>query len=244
MIYNPLKKSLIKNYSVYLFQCANNAKISLPSIARYLQETAWYHAEDCGAGYHNLKPKGVLWILSSLKIKMQKYPEWGENIQVHTWGKKYQDLIATRDFEILDPAGRIYGLASSAWLLVNSKTHRPHRIQEEFRLIPENAKDTGLSIEKINTRGDFRLWNKRNVLFSDIDIYNHVNNTRYIEWCIDAAYDITDNQTFNVKEITIRFINECLYADIIDILYRKEDGEIIFKGSKNDHDVFHAQISL
>ncbi len=244
MIYDLSKISLIKNYSVYSFQCDNNAIISLPSIARYLQETAWYHAEDCGAGYHNLKPKGVLWILSSLKIKMHKYPEWGETIHVHTWGKKYQNLIATRDFEILNPAGRIYGLASSAWLLVNSKTHRPQRIQEEFRLIPENKKDTGLLIGKINTRGDFRLWNKRNVLFSDIDIYNHVNNTRYIEWCIDAAYDIKDLHKLNVKEITIRFIAECIYGDTIDILYKIEDNYILFKGSKNDHDVFHAQLSL
>ena len=237
-----MDKSLVKHFKVHSFQCDNKAKLSIPSVARFLQETAWEHAENCGAGYHNLKPKGVLWILSALKIKMYDYPGWDDNLKIHTWGRKYQSLFAFRDFELFDPDQKLKGVATSSWLLVNSETHRPQRITSEYRLIPEVNENTGLEIEKIDNNGDFTLCTNRKVVFSDIDLYGHVNNARYIEWCIDALYDIQLNSDLRVKMMNIHFVSESFYGDFIDIYFLEKGDKIIFKGLKDDKEVFIAQL--
>ena len=40
-------------------------------------------------------------------------------------------------------------------------------------------------LEKIILPEDMTLLRRHKVLFSDLDIVGHVNNVKYIEWCLD-----------------------------------------------------------
>jgi acyl-ACP thioesterase len=217
-------------YPVFSFQCGKNSKISLTSIAQYLQEIAWRHAEHCGAGYHNLLPKGMIWILSGLKIRVINYPVWGETITVNTWGKAYENIFAYRDFIIRDSSNREVVLGSSAWLLVNSGNHRPLRITPELRFVPENPKDAGIGKpNRINLSEELTIKREIRAVSSDIDVYNHVNNTRYIGWCLDAAEELFC-ENLEPEDFEIQFISETLHGNRLIISYQRNGNTFSFSG--------------
>lgn len=217
------------------------------SIAKYLQEIAWEHAENCGAGYHSLLPRNLLWILYGLKIEINQFPEWNDDLIIETWGKKYEKLFAYRDFEI-----RIEGRAepcikaTSSWLLVDSVTHRPQRITPELHKIPALGKDAlpekPGTIDSFHTQDGAGL---RKVVFSDIDIYNHVNNTSYIQYCIDASPGLQANAG-NIASFDIRFIQESHLGDELLIKYCHSGQKILFFGenTRTGKEVFRACAGL
>ena len=94
---------------------------------------------------------------------------------------------------------------------------------------------------KIEMPGATQAWDRRNVLYSDLDIIRHVNNVKYMEWCIDVA--MRDQETNReIREFEINFMQEALLGDTIQIsgtmdhlgdsffvADRKEDGREIFR---------------
>lgn len=230
---------------IYSFLCNREGRMSLPYMARFLQEIAWRHAEYCGAGYHNLLPKGMMWVLSGLRMVIKDYPSWGEKLQCITWGKSYKGLYAYRDFEMFSD-GRCCLLAGSSWLLVNALSHRPLRIVEELQFVPENQRESGAGdpgrIEMPS--GEERLRTVE-VVYSDLDVYRHVNNTRYIEWCVDTLHwNGTDPD--KVKEFEIQFLAETLDGQSLKIEILRQDQNFFFRGlnAGSGKEAFRAKAAL
>ncbi|WRK53301.1 thioesterase [Coprobacillaceae bacterium CR2/5/TPMF4] len=46
---------------------------------------------------------------------------------------------------------------------------------------------------------------KRQVLYSDVDVNQHMNNSRYIEWALDAiAMEVFDNKYFSEVSVFLK----------------------------------------
>lgn len=243
-----MNTSLTHHHTVRSYLCNNQAKLRLSSIAMFFQESAWEHAESCGAGYETLKPYGLLWILYGLKIEVNEFPSWNDKLRVDTWGKKYENLFAYRDFEIYSENGTSPIIkATSSWLLVDAETHRPTRITEELRKIPPNEKDA--IKEKPGAVNPGKEFNQpemiRPIHYSDLDIYNHVNNTRYIQFCIDASPEIQKNAD-KIRHFDIRFVQETRANETLRIRSRQSGNTFIFLGEKQEEgkEVFRAQVEL
>lgn len=241
------KSNWISNYRLHSFNCNNKGIIRLSSIAKYLQEIAWEHAEYCGAGYQSLLPENLLWILYGLKMEISEFPVWNDSLKIETWGKKYENLFAYRDFEIRDGDGQNPLIkATSSWLLVDAKSHRPRRITDRMHKIPalnKNAID--------NKPGEIEIFksykNTENikVVFSDIDIYNHVNNTSYIQYCINSSPEI-QSEIQEIRSFNIRFVQECHLGDELIIMHERQENNFHFSGKKkaNGKEVFRAEAEL
>jgi len=82
------------------------------------------------------------------------------------------------------------------------------------------------------------------VRFSDLDIVGHVNNVKYMEWCVDAA--LPDGiKTRAIEEFEINFLHEALLGDhvvlkgVADVVslgnalrisaIREEDGQEVIR---------------
>ena len=136
------------------------------------------------------------------------------------------------------------GVASTAWLILNIETHRlvrPKEALEHFKMIvhPEQVFENPL--DKIDVAGETRPLDIHTVVFSDLDIIGHVNNVKYIEWCIDSVTASSD-PGLDIREFEINFNQEALLGDEIDIrgqdfsekesrflATRKEDGKEIIR---------------
>ncbi len=241
------KSNWVSKYRVHSSNCNNKGIIRLSSIAKYLQEIAWEHAEHCGAGYHSLLPQGFLWILYGLKIEVSRFPVWNDSIEIETWGKKYENLFAYRDFEVKDKKTNNPVIkATSSWLMVDAKTHRPQRITGRMHKIPELEK---YALEEkpgeIKLLESYQNAQDIEVLFSDIDIYNHVNNTSYIQYCVNSSRELQENLE-EVKSFNIRFVQECHLGDELLIMHEREQNSFHFLGKKkkNGKEAFRAEVEL
>jgi len=75
------------------------------------------------------------------------------------------------------------------WAVFNTKTRRPETLalpHEHFEKFP-NDSATEKSYAKINLQQEFEKVAERTVLLSDLDIVNHANSVKYLEWCLDAV---------------------------------------------------------
>lgn len=144
-----------------------------------------------------------------MKIKIDKYPKWNNKIKIKTWPKALDRLFALRDFVVINEQGEEIIKATSYWLMLNIKRKRPIRISKKFKNFRymDNKHALQDKLTKLNMDYEFDKIIKEAVKYSDIDVNNHVNNARYIEWVFN---NININKLKNKKAKTIEahFLSE------------------------------------
>jgi acyl-ACP thioesterase len=223
-------------YKVHSYHSDRYGKLRINVIAGFLQESAWLHSNACGIGYKDLLSIGKMWILSGVKIKVNEYPSWGDELTLNTWGNDYEDPFAYRDFEIIDSIGNQVVCGSTSWLLINASNHRPNRITPEYQKIPRRGVSSGSGIpERIPAFSETGEVKSRIVINSDIDIYQHANNAKYVEWCFDLIpAEILDES--EISEITVNYLGESLLGN--EILFNCiPNGRISYGFSANNQSV-------
>lgn len=214
-------------YLVSFYEVDAKNKVFLPSLWKYLQETAWNHANRIGIGYLDLARNDHFWVLSRLAIDMDEYPGWGDKIQVKTWLLGNSRLFAFRNFSILKEDGRIIGGAKSAWVVLNLKSRKPQRIEpflKDLNPLPDqHGAETRL--DKLPAAGDPGSEAFFTVHYSDLDMHQHVNNARYIEWVLDS-YPFEMNQTHHISTFEINYLAESSCGDELSIRSERQRDSI------------------
>jgi len=207
----------------------------LTTMANFFQEVAYRHASELGLGYNDMKSRKTTWVLSRMRIHMKRYPAWNETIKLETWPSGAEGLFALRDFRVLDSEGEQIGMASTAWLILNIDTHRlirPKEMLDQFKMIIHDVQMFEMPLQKITSPGEAKLLDRHTVAYSDLDIVGHVNNVKYMEWCIDAVTS-ADNANREIREIEINFNHEALMGDRIDIAgYEDAGGDYYFTATR------------
>jgi len=235
------------HYKVHSYHSDRFGKLRINVIASFLQESAWLHSNACGIGYKDLLDIGKLWILSGLKIKVNEYPSWGDELTMNTWGNDYADPFAFRDFELLNSSGKQIISGSTSWLLINASNHRPNRITAEYQKIPRRGVSSGSGKpERLAALSETGIETIRKVNTSDIDIYQHVNNAKYVEYCADIVPREIWNEA-EPEEITINYLSESLPENELKFnMIQKDPLEFLFSGYNETlkRDVFRARFSF
>lgn len=211
-------------FRVGSFQVLPDGNISLTSLADFLQEIAWRHADSADFG-RNLSELNLMWVLSRLDIRMQKSPKWGEEIHAFTAGRGADKLFAFREFLILDANQEVLVSAMSSWLLLNTETKRPQRVETALpaHLFDPNQKPDWQP-EKIKIEGKEIYSEFLKVRYSDLDLNNHVNNTSYVLW----VENILRENNFAATQLLINYQAECVKGDEVKLsLWETESGRIV-----------------
>ena len=230
-------KVFTKEFIISSYDLNPKGQARLTSMANFFQEVAYHHASELGLGYDDMKSRKTTWALSRMRIHMKRYPVWNEKIRLETWPSGAERLFALRDFRVLDSKGEIIGMASTAWLILDIDTHRlirPKEMMEQFKLIVQDIQMFDKPLGKIIMPGETRLLQKHQVVFSDLDIVGHVNNVRFMEWCVDAA-TTNENADQEIRELEINFNHEALFGDCIHISgLEQAGGETYFVATREE----------
>lgn len=214
-------------YLVSFYEVDAKNRIILPNLWKYLQETAWNHANCIGIGYSDLSQNDFFWVLSRLTIDINEYPAWGDKIRVKTWLLESSRLFAFRDFSIMKEDGRIIGGAKSAWVVLNLKTRKPQRIEPFLRELNPLPDQHGAKtvLDKLPAPSAPNEETFFTVRYSDLDLNLHVNNSRYIEWILDS-YSFEMNQTHQISSLEINFLAESNCGDELSVQSERQHGSI------------------
>jgi acyl-ACP thioesterase len=224
-------------FKISSFDLNPSGQARLTTMASFFQEMAYHHAGELGLGYEDMKSRKLIWALSRMRIQMDRYPVWNEGIKLETWPSGAEKLFALRDFRVTDSQGAQMGRASTAWLILDLDSHRlirPKEIMEQFKVIIHDVQVFDTALDKISPKGQLRPLSEHRVAYSDLDIVGHVNNVRYMEWCIDA--DTTfENAHREICDFEINFNHEALMGDHILISgYKSEGGETFYQASRQE----------
>jgi len=212
------KSTWTDQYQVSWYDTDIYKKASLAAICNYLQETAWHHADHLDFGLRKGNEFEYIWALVRLLVKIEKFPAWTETIQVKTWHRGTEGLFAMRDFEILDSAGSRIGCATSQWFILDPVSRRPQQavVDREIMQLTRHEPVMKELPEKVQINGPVEFLSTEKARFAEIDMYMHVNNTRYVEWVLNAIPAEIHKHKF-ISSFTIEFLHETRLGDEVDI---------------------------
>jgi medium-chain acyl-[acyl-carrier-protein] hydrolase len=203
----------IRSFDVDLKQQA-----SLEALTRYFLDAAWNHAEALGVGFRRLADEHKFWVLSRMAIRVTRYPRWGDTVLLRTWPRGVKSLFAMRDFEISDSHGSLLVAGSSAWLVLDARSHRPQRIEKLTAGIPDLPARIALADElgKLPAPTNPTSNLATQVRYSDIDVNGHVNSARYIGWLVDS-YPLKFHREHHLTDLEINYIGELRGEDQLEV---------------------------
>jgi acyl-ACP thioesterase len=171
-----------------LADAAPSGRIRLDGLARWVQDLAYADVDDAQVADESV------WVVRRMRIRVERFPRFGEDVQALTFCSGYGRLWAERRVDFESDSGRVE--VTGVWVHVNPATRLPAPLPESFdRLWAESAQGRKVKarLRHPNPAGDERVgdWFFRR---SDADIAEHVNNAAYWEPIEEtlgdpAAYD-------------------------------------------------------
>ena len=213
-----------EKFTVRSYEMDVQGVASVPAICNYLQEVAGNHATELGVAVDHLFRKNMTWVLSRLHVKVFRFPFWREEIKIETWPSGRQNKFAIRDFLIFDQKHNILVKASSSWMIINLNTQKPIAMPEFMDAIrlPDRKRAIDDSFPKMSIPKNPNLERSFDVRLSDLDINQHVNNVKYIEWALESVpLDVWKEKI--LSELEISFRAETMYGEKITIKTERED---------------------
>lgn len=219
---NPL---LEHSFDIRSHEVDTHGRLRPVILLAYLQNAASEHATQLGISVRNLQTLGLTWVLSRMHISIVQYPRRGVTVLIRTWPVSREGLFSVRDFELLDGGGTVIGTATTSWAVLDLKSRRPVRISErlpDYPLRPTRSLEDSFATLPILEKSETRLCLP--VLRADLDLNQHVNNTVYAGWGLEAAPGrVADNCL--PMEIEIGFRAEAYYGDSIVSLCAAEQED-------------------
>lgn len=192
----------------------------------YMQEIAACHADEIGVGFRTLYSAGMMWVLSRLKLKIDRTPRLGETIEVMTYPSGFERLFATREFFFFDENGTEIASASSCWLLLDSSKFRPLKPAVSLPAqLPDNSmrKRNFIGLDKLNREEVFDPVDFP-VLESMIDVNRHMNNAHYVTHVFDWLAKKTASVP-ELSEIQVNFIASTAPGALLTASGKLENGK-------------------
>lgn len=208
----------------YETDAQNQLKIS--SVFNFMQVAAGLNANQLGFGYDQLTPKGYFWVLSRVILEWHGNVSFDEEIILETWPKGVEKLFATRDFRFYTGKGDCIGKATTAWLMMDANTGRPVMLNSNMFNLP--AYNIPPAIDelpgKIPEPSVVEFSSERKASYSDIDVNQHVNNAKYIEYIFDAL-PLHEFTALKYSRVQINYLKEVKMSEMISIRIAQPEAD-------------------
>lgn len=235
---------LSKDWEINFTQCMPNGYLKYTDLCNILQLTAAAHSELGGISFSDMQEFNQAWVLSRMRVEITALPKWKDVVTVKTWINTLENSRSVRALEMYVNGNKIVG-CETFWAVFNTKIRRPEALAlpfKHFELYPEQ-KATRESFSKINLNTEKKSVFEKTVVLSDVDIVNHVNNVKYLEWCLDLVDEkLILNQ--KIESFEMNFIKELSLKDEVIIHKNLTSEEMIFSISKEDKTCFALQLHL
>ena len=233
-----------REWEINFTQCLSNGYLKYPELCNILQLTAATHSEVGGISFTDMQEFDQAWVLSRMRVEITELPKWRDIITVKTWIISFENSRSIRAFEVLSNGKKIIG-SETFWVVFNTQKRRPEGLAlpyNHFELFPDrNA--TKERFSKIELHEDKEILFTKTVTLSDLDIVNHVNNVKYLEWCLDLANpESILNQ--EIESFEMNFIKELSLKEEIIIHETPLEKAIVFNITKEDKSCFALQLNL
>lgn len=220
-----------KQYEIRYTDVDFSDNLKLSSLLSLMEESACLSAEELGFGYSVLQPRSIGFVIVNWYIDLYQPIKLGDVLTVNTWPIKPKKLIVLRDFELYIGEEKV-GAATSRWCLVdlNNFSMLPSSAAFASDLRYNEFRSVEVSNFKIPELVDGKMCYSKVVSYSDYDHYNHVNNTKYADFLLDA-FSVDELEGKCISSVRITYVKQSKFGETLDIYRQKqEDGSWIIEG--------------
>lgn len=212
-----------EKYTVTSHNVDVNDNLRPTMVAQFMQETANHHMRDRKPSYYDLFAVGKSFIVTRMAIETYEQIHQYDNIEVKTWRCPEKAATFIRCF-LIERDGKVCARAYTEWAVANRNTGKLCRAGE----VDISNYETGEPLEmSIPVRFRFpkdttweRVGTKR-VMYSDVDMNMHMNNTRYLDMLWNYIPEITGRK---VTSMSIRYMAEAPINEDIEIYMAPGDA--------------------
>lgn len=215
----------------------------IPSLVATLSDLATENAIEIGIWKEELAMQ-YGWILLKQTVQMKRPIHMGEEIYLSTRAGKSSKIQFTRQYDMLDENKEYIGGVYSIWALIDiqsRKLARPDKVGMEIPMIEEYPHYVE-QYTKINQEIPVSFVMERKVMYSDLDINQHMTNHRYIEWALDVIDYIEFKDTF-ISELTMQYCQELAPNTKVNIHYGRIKDQFRMVIYNEDNTVIHYETS-
>lgn len=235
---------LAKEWEINFTQCLPTAKLKYTELCNLFQLTAASHSDLGGISFTDMQAFDQAWVLSRMRVEIYELPKWRDIVTIKTWINTLENSRSIRALEMY-VNGKKIAASETFWAVINTEKRRPEMLaldHDHFELFPDD-KATIESFSKIEIKDEKEEVFEKTVILSDLDIVNHVNNVKYLEWCMDL---VDENIVLGqkIKSLEMNFIKELSLKDTVKIHENISTDSILFSITKDDKNCFALQLNL
>ncbi|CAL1359395.1 unnamed protein product [Linum trigynum] len=212
-----------QNFSIRSYEIGADRSASIETLMNHLQETALNHVKTAGLlgdGFGStpeMSKRNLIWVVTRMQVLVDRYPTWGDVVQVDTWVTGSGKNGMRRDWLIRDcRTGETLTRASSVWVMMNKLTRRLSKIPEEVRseiepyflnsdpVVPEDSR----KLLKLDDDSADHIREGLTPRWNDLDVNQHVNNVKYINWILESA-PLAILESHELSSMTLEYRREC-----------------------------------
>ena len=159
-------------------------KLKPSAILYYVQEVAGQHFNSMAL---NPTPEnqGLMWVIIRHRVQISRVPVKGERIRVETWPMPTTRVAYPRSVVAYDREGRELFRSITLWVLMDRQTRAMVLPGRSGIMVPGILRGNELPSPNSLSPVVCSASVTRRVCFTDLDVNNHMNNTRYLEWAMD-----------------------------------------------------------
>lgn len=235
-------KHLVKYY-----ECDTTKKMTLPMLVNIMVHTSGEQSHLLGVSDEVVNERGLSWIILQYEMKFNRMPEFAEEITITTQAISYNKLFCYREFKVYGADGKECATAITTFALIETEKRKMARIPDDLVEPYEAPFDKKLvRTPKPEKVGEDATSTEYRVRFLDIDRNQHVNNSKYFEWAIDALeYDFLIQYEFDA--VNIKFEKEVHYGNMISSEFSMtelEDGKVLTAHRIRTDETVNCELSV
>jgi acyl-ACP thioesterase len=209
------------DFYIYPREADASKRISLQNIGAFILDAAGMAAKARGFGMDYMHANGLAWVTSRIAIEMTEYPHEYETISIETWVEDCSSIFSTRNFLIYNNKKEVIGQASTLWSMIDFNTRKMVDLLKTTKLAEHvvTTQNELFSIDKpkrVDYKGEGEPTMMHRVVVSDIDMNQHVNSMKYLQWAIDTL-SLDDIMNTTIKRLDINYLREALYNQNIGV---------------------------
>ncbi|TYH60524.1 hypothetical protein ES332_D08G299600v1 [Gossypium tomentosum] len=227
-----------QNFSIRSYEIGADQTASIETLMNHLQETAINHCRSAGllgegfGATPEMCKKNLIWVVTRMQVVVDRYPTWGDVVQVDTWVSASGKNGMRRDWLVSNSeTGEILTRATSVWVMMNKLTRRLSKIPEEVRgeiepffmnSDPVLAEDSQ-KLVKLDDSSAEHVCKGLTPKWSDLDVNQHVNNVKYIGWILESA-PLPILESHELSAMTLEYRRECGRDSVLQSLTTVSDS--------------------
>ncbi|KAE9466205.1 hypothetical protein C3L33_01886, partial [Rhododendron williamsianum] len=182
-----------QNFSIRSYEIGADRTASIETLMNHLQSVGLL-GDGFGSTPEMCK-RNLIWVVNKMQVVVDRYPTWGDAVQIDTWVAPSGKNGVRRDWLVRDwKTGDVLIRASSVWVMMNKETRKisklPNEVREEigsyFVDSPPVVDEESRKSPKLDESTADYIRTGLTPRWGDLDVNQHVNNVKYIGWILEV----------------------------------------------------------